>query len=443
MTTEVGTVGAVNPGNQDTMKGLQAKEAADRLNTGGRQDADDAGSTEGVGEDVVVSDAAARTPAEADPQEPSRPSRPLSYNDEQRNSIVANFRRQRDAKQQEEAEDAGEIAEFMRSGGMPKEFQDTFVDEDPTATETQVEAAPEPEPQPEPQPRKFKIKVRGGEREVTEEELVALAQKNEAADDYMNEAKTLLNEVKGIKRDLESRPSPTATPADDRATPEDQPPDAGSQHQADPYQDMTEALLYGDPEKGAAKFRDLITTVVPKIVSETVGRERLKTEHNRSKANVDKFRRENEELARDPMAVGAIEAKLIEHQLNDLVRMGIKADKLPKDPVGIANLHLKFRSDPSTVGLVRTTDELFDAAKSDFVKWKGGTPPQAPANGNGAGATPKQTEIQVSVNRDDRRRIIPQQPSRTAVVRQAQPEAPPPKTRAQVIADMRKARGQV
>jgi hypothetical protein len=440
MTTDVENVIPANAGNQDVMKGRQADEAKNR------QPDINIEVTDGPGEDAVVSDAAGAADAgNTDQQGAPEPKKPRWFQDEMRDSIVSNFRRNRDAKAQEGAEDADEIAEFMRSGGMPKEFQDTFVDEEPQSDTGQgeepvAEVRAEPEPQ---QPRKFKIKVNGKELELTEEELIARAQKTEAADEYFNDAKTLLNEAKALKRDLESRPSPAATPAADRAAPEDQTPPAGDPNQVDPFKDVTEALLYGDPEQAAGKLRQLMTNVVPTLSRQTSEAERRQTELNRSRMSGQRFERDNPDLAGNEFSAGAIEARVYANQRKDLVDMGLDDAKLPKSKADIANMHLTFRSDPKTSGLVRPFDKLLDDAKADFLNWRGGPEPK-PTNGNGA--TPHERtspEIQVSVQRDDRRRAIQPQPSRTAVVRQAVPTAPPPKTRSQTIAEMRKQRGQV
>jgi hypothetical protein len=437
MTTEVvENVGTANTGNQD--------DAAAIARAG-----------EGLGEDVVVSDATPQTQHTdaGDPPEPVRPQRRLSDSDEMRNAIVDNFRRRRAAGEQnnEAAEDARQIQEFMRSGGMPKEFQDTFVDDQPPAGDVIEEHVEEvlAEPEPPPAPRKIKIKVNGKELELTEEELIARAQMNEAADERLSEAKTILSQVNALKRDWESRPSPTATPAVDSAATEGQPSDTGDQHQVDPYKETTETLLYGDPDAAAKKLRELHeheNAKLPAIVEQVLNRERVRTEHSRSMASLKRLERENEDLAKDPMASAALSASIFAHQRNDLVNMGLDAGKLPTDNAAIANLHLKFRSDPATSGLLRTPDELFNAAKTDFLKWRPGTPPaQTNGNGNGTGTHPQRTEtppIQVDVNRTARRMAIPPQPSRTAVVKQTPPSAPPPKTRSQTILEMRKSRGQ-
>src|SRR5260370_14781319 len=167
MTTE--NVTPVKVGSQDVMKGRQETEAANRKTAEGIEVVD------GAGEDVVVSDAATpHEPADTTTPEPARRQRSISDGDEMRNAIVANFKRNRAANLQNDdaSEDARQIKEFMRSGGMPKEFQDTFVDDQPhadtaddAAAERSRRLAPEPERQPEPEPkapRKFKFKVRGG-----------------------------------------------------------------------------------------------------------------------------------------------------------------------------------------------------------------------------------------------------------------------------------------
>src|SRR5258705_5942468 len=180
-TSKIENCGGANAGNRDNNAHIEV--------------------VDGPGEDAVVSDVTPRGQENADPQDtPEPPKRPRWFQDEQRDAIVANFRRQREGRAQAETDNADEIAEYMRSGGMPKEFQDTFVDDEPPGDTGHVEEVhAEPEPQP---PVKHKIKVLGKEEELTIEELIERAQKNGAADEYFNDAKTLLSEAKALKRDL-------------------------------------------------------------------------------------------------------------------------------------------------------------------------------------------------------------------------------------------------
>jgi hypothetical protein len=444
--------GPVNAGNQDVMKGRQQKEAT-KKNTPGVE------VTPGAAEDTVVNDVVA--PGDPGPsEERTQRTKPLSFADEQRNAIVENFRRRRNSEQQIKDEETEELASFMRKGGMPAEFQDAFIDDggqnaDDEAAEAERRAAEARDAEverraaedisnePAPQPKR-KLKVRGKEVEYSDEEILDLARKAAAGDDYLGEARTTLDNAKAMQKELEARISQTGKlPSGENAgngngeapLPDDQP-------QVDPYKDMAEAFLYGEPDQAASKMRSLIQSEAARIAAETITRDRVTTEHSKSLANVDRFRRANEDLASDPMAAAAIESEIVRQQRSDLLKAGIKEDKIPRDMAGVTNMHLRFRSDPRTSGFLRDTDQLFSDAKDAFLKWKGVTPtPNSNRNDQGADEQ-DQSEIQVSVSRDDRRRIIPQQPSRTAVVRQARPTAPPVKTRSQIIADMRKARGQ-
>ncbi len=264
----------------------------------------------------------------------------------------------------------------------------------------------------------------------------------------MTEAKATLNEVKALKRDLESRPSPAATPAADRAATEGQPiPTADATPATDPFKDMAEALLYSDPDTAAVKTRGAITTEVPKIVEQILNRHRRQSELAASMERAERFQKENADIASDPIAVDTIKGMIIRKQREDLAALGIDVAKLPNDSE-VTNAHLTFRSDPRYSSRIRSPDKLFDEAKTDFSKWRGVTP-TTPANGkengNGQVAVPVQRttpEIQVDVNRTARRQAIPQQPSRTAVIKQVPPAAPAPKTKSQIIAEMRKQRGQ-
>lgn len=70
------------------------------------------------------------------------------------------------------------------------EFDEAPADETEVSEQKEVTEEPEqPEEPKEPQVKKFKIKVNGRELELTEDELVARAQKIEAADEYLHNAK--------------------------------------------------------------------------------------------------------------------------------------------------------------------------------------------------------------------------------------------------------------
>lgn len=69
-----------------------------------------------------------------------------------------------------------------------------------------VEPAPEPAPEPVPQPTTFKLKVDGQERELSQDEVLAIAQKNLAADARLRRATEMLQEAEQLREQLLAPP---------------------------------------------------------------------------------------------------------------------------------------------------------------------------------------------------------------------------------------------
>lgn len=74
---------------------------------------------------------------------------------------------------------------------------------------TEIPPAPAPEPAVVPE-RMIKLKVRGEVVELPESEVIARAQKVDAADDYLRESRQLLEDAKKVSR---AEPAPAAQPA--------------------------------------------------------------------------------------------------------------------------------------------------------------------------------------------------------------------------------------
>lgn len=91
---------------------------------------------------------------------------------------------------------------------------DHTADELKTAAASMAGAEPaepaeqEPVEEPAAPERKLKLKIRGEEVELTESEVIARAQKNDAADDYLREARDLLAEAKRARREPQDPAAP-------------------------------------------------------------------------------------------------------------------------------------------------------------------------------------------------------------------------------------------
>lgn len=175
------------------------------------------------------------------------------------------------------------LQEDEESGGDPE-----AGGEPPASETTPAEAGGEPEKEPEPEPEKpavakRKLVIDGVEKEFTEEQIIALAQKNASADSRLAEATRILEDA---------RKSATRTGADEPAIPKDaggkrQPP--ASEGVDEMVQEVTDALMYGDRDKVAESISKLLgqgrQTATPTFnpqdiratVSETIAFERAKT----------------------------------------------------------------------------------------------------------------------------------------------------------------------
>ena len=351
-----------------------------------------------------------------------------------RNDIVARFRENRAEIAAEERED---ISDFARSG-MPPEME------------------PEPEPEPEPAPveaaepeapQRVKVKVRGVEQELTQDELIAAAQKSLAGDSYLDEGRAKLNEIDRIIADAKNRVSPpTGTvPATPRADQSGQPqatadpPVADASNTPDEIDQLIEAMQYGDPAEAKTRLQSTIRNEASQIVQQQLMEARLQDEGARSQKVLADFIQEHAELAADPYSEAVIQRGVYDIQVADLKAIGIEANTLqtahggPATPADIAMAHRWYR----TKGLNLTSPkDMLETSVSKFLKWKG-VEPNKPAT-TPAVTTKAPPRVEVTVDRTARREAIPQQPSRAAAPQRAsvnQP-APLPRDRSDTVRQM-------
>lgn len=85
-----------------------------------------------------------------------------------------------------------------------------LVEDEPPVDESLQNQLQEPQPEPEPapvtQPTTVKLKADGMEKEVTQEELIALAQKNLAADARLRRATEMLQEAEQLRQQMLAQP---------------------------------------------------------------------------------------------------------------------------------------------------------------------------------------------------------------------------------------------
>jgi hypothetical protein len=383
------------------------KTAADVLDDGER------------GSEAIDTRQEAKTDKPAAEQKPSPTAK--SVKDKTRDDIVSRFKADRITEKEEAADD---ITEFARSG-MPPEFDETntpVVEQAETEQETaaeQVEAST--------QPQKIKVKVRGKEMELTQDELIANAQKALAGESYLEEGKTKLKEIEDHLAKLRN---PAARVGQDDIHPAvqnqtqttEQTADTKDQH-PDPMDKLIETIQFGDPAEAKTQLRDTIAATSKQVVTTELENQRFQDEGARTNKVLQDFRDKHADLAADSKAVAVIETTVLELQKEDLRAIGFDPDKI-QTPSGvvtagdIATAHRYYRSKGARL---RSPTEMLETARDEYLKWKGIDKTDATVETTDK-AKPR---VEVTVDRTARRTAVPQQPSRTVSpkVNQQQPAA--------------------
>lgn len=375
--------------------------------------------------------------------------------DDKRNSIVERFRSHRT----EEAEDVDRVSDFQRSG-LPQEFGAPIPDLEtaeapivPAGEAGQEGADLKARPQ-EQAPPKRKLKIRGEEREYTEEEITAAAQKALAAENYLDEAKGKLGEVdellKSIKNTAQHQGQPGTHPAGQNTVQpgerEPAPPVDPQHPEDDPLQRAIDLIQYGDPAEARAVLDQAVeqkaTRVATAVVRDTLQADKFKDDAARTAKVLNDFASQHPEIAEDDFARVAIEQQVYKEQVADLKALGVDPAKIPTrtglvTPADIAEAHRWYRTQGYKV---RPPQDLLTTAHGKFMEWRGTPKPNGdPVDPNPQPSLPPR--VQVSVDRDQRRQAIPQQPSRSAAPRQITPQQPAPaRDRSDIVLAMKQRR---
>lgn len=347
----------------------------------------------------------------------------MSPQDAARAEIAARFRKTR-----EDPDDVG----YHGDHNDPTQHYGAVAKPEEPATDKAPDAPTDP------QKRMVKLKVRGQEMEVPEEEVIADAQKYRAADDYLGEARRILEDSRRVRSSRphqgEEEPAPVARQDDGHldADPQRHPAD-----EDDPFEKLVETIQYGDKKEAAEALRNTLRTVTREEGQQEAWKERINESLIQDTREYQEFVGKNAEIARDENAVAVVRKNFIEGYREDLRKIGVPEDRIPRDEETLARHHriYKLKGQP-----VRQIGQLLENAKGKFQSWMGGFPrqqtPPAPIDGR----------VQVNVDRTERRAAIPQQPSRAAVPPQMQrPQTPPGQRQdmSSVVQHMRASRGQV
>ncbi len=388
----------------------------------------------------VIDDAGGDPPAPRGTEPGDTTARPLppvrNVNDDKRSAIINKFRTDR---AQIAAEQTDDISDFTRSG-MPPEFAQPNAPVIDQGDDEVGQGQQQPDPQ-QPEPRRFKLKVHGQDVELTEDEMIAKAQIALASDNILDEAKSKSRELDTILTDARNRVArvdppntnqvrqPNTQTAEETEVGDDAPANQGN------IDNLIEAIQFGDPEDARQKLEKTIESTARTIVTQTLEQQRFTDEGARTAKVLKDFEDSHADIAKDPMARAAIEAEVLNQQVEDIKALGVdpatlRPDGLPPTPGDIANAHRWYR----TKGFkVTAPAELLEKSTNKFLEWKGVKPANKPAE-PAPGAQPR---VDVTVDRTARRQAIPQQPNRTASPKPAQQQQPAlPRDRSSIVKDM-------
>lgn len=309
---------------------------------------------------------------------------------------------------------------------------------EPAEGESVVGEVVKPEPAPAPAPKTYTIKVRGQDVTLTESQLLERASKVEAADSYLQESRDLLEEAKNIKAERAGRdrqhPDGQSSTQDGDLDADTQP--SPTRHPAPDFKSVVEKIQFGDPEEAARDLEKIVDQRVAKGTDEGHVARLFNTDLAKSQKALADFRAANPDLDKDPLAEAAIEQTMYALYREEIVGLGLDEAQIPKDPKTLANWHRFYRVNGHPVS---QTADLFVKAKDRFDEWRGVPKQQAQQH-------PPRKEaprVLVNVDRTARREAIPTQPTRSvAPVPDAQ-RNPVRATGSDVVAQMRRARGQV
>ncbi len=330
-------------------------------------------------------------------------------------------------------------------------------DDDSHDQDTVVDPAPEPEQpkakdEPDPQDIDVVLIVDGKQVKKSLSEVRALAQVGLAGDNRLEEAKRLLREAQAMRA---PPPPPEHQPGDvgsdsqrqdqsrGRGEPEHQP---GKPLDPAKLKAIVERIQVGDADDGSQALQELVDEISGgrQMDSDQIGTivqdHLVKTQtQNEISSALNKFAAEWPEIAQDELLADAGKTVLRNELIADLKSVGL-SDELIRpirhDPAALAEAQRKLRMQGHKM---RSYDQLLSAV-GQTMSTRFGIKPAAAAAPRSQQQPPAPQTPAPNAERLARKQAAPQQP-RVAGVRQAVQQAPQPKTKRQVVEEMRAARG--
>lgn len=293
--------------------------------------------------------------------------------------------------------------------------------------------------QPAPTAKTYKIKVRGQDVTLTEDQLLERASKVEAADSYLAESRQLLEEAKTIKAERAGRdrqhPDGQSSTQDDGQDNDDR--QNQTRHPAPDFKSVVEKIQFGDPEEAARDLEKIVDNAANKSANEGHIARLFNNDLSKSQKALEDFRAANKDLDGDELAEAGMEKIMYKLYEEELVNLGYEQAQIPKDPKTLANWHRFARINGHEVS---PTANLLTKARERFDEWRGvSKKAQEPQQA----ARKEAPRVEVNVNRTERRAAIPTQPTRSVAPIPDAQRNPVRSTGSDIVAQMRKARGQV
>jgi hypothetical protein len=334
--------------------------------------------------------------------------------------------------------------DLTRPENLYGEVADEHLEPAPDADEPGVSAEDRAAAELQPEPKKtFKLTVRGKVVEMSEDEVLARAQKVEAADSYLEESRQLLQDAKEIRAERAGRA--TQHPEGDNNTQDDgqvsNETDQQSRTHGPDLKSIIDEIQFGDPDKAARALAETIQRTAREVATTAANEGHVQrliaNDLKRSQDDLAAFRVANRDLAGDEIAEQVISNQVLKIYREEILGLGLDETQIPKDPKELSDYHRFYRVNGYNVS---KTSDILNKAKDGFVSWRDGV---SPTNSKQPARSKAEPRITVNVDRTERRQAIPQQPTRAVAPRRN--EAPPAtleQSRKSAVNEMRKARGQ-
>lgn len=389
--------------------------------------------------DMVVADSAAQDAADPGSAPAAEKQETREEPEDPRAAIARRYRENRDRANGVGDDDGADSEPAAEAAAQPK------ADEP---------KKPEPAAREQPDDEEITLKVDGRDVVKKKHEVIALAQQTVAGDNRLEEAKRLLRDAQALRGS--AKPEHPPGEADEQVTQQHDQTQRQDSREHPPKRNLDPAKLkgiveriqVGDADEGMQALQELVEMTsargdelnpekIGTIVQQHLTETQTKAEISTALAN---FVKEYPDLAKDEVLADAGRTVLRQELIKDLTSVGADAadiEKIKHDPQALAAAQRQLRASGHKV---RSYSEILGAVGKTMTEKFGIKPASTSQQPAPASKPSPQREQTASQERIDRKRLAPQQP-RTAGVRGQVQSAPKPKTRQEVVAEMRKTRG--